>query len=44
MKQDQHIDGEIFELFLRSKTYLHYAKKHLKAEQIDEVDIESYIL
>jgi hypothetical protein len=43
MKHEQHIDGGLFDLFLRSKTYLHYAEKHLKPEQIDEVDIESYL-
>ena len=43
MKKDQHIDGELFTLFLRSGIYKAYAKEHLKPEQIDEVDIASYL-
>lgn len=44
MKKDQHIDGELFALFLRSGIYKTYAEEHLKPEQIDEVDIESYLV
>ena len=44
MKKDQHIDGELFALFLRSGIYTVYAQEHLKPEQIDEVDIESYLV
>ncbi len=43
MVKDQHIDGELFALFLRSGIYEQYAKEHLKPEQIDNVDIESYL-
>ncbi len=43
MVKDQHIDGELFALFLRSGIYEVYAKEYLKPEQIDEVDIESYL-
>jgi HD-GYP domain-containing protein (c-di-GMP phosphodiesterase class II) len=43
MKKDEHIDAELFELFLTSGTYMEYAKRYLKSEQIDEVDIQSYI-
>jgi hypothetical protein len=43
MKKDQHIDGVLFELFLRSGIYMEYAKKYLMPEQIDEVDIEDYL-
>ncbi|MBT3360618.1 MAG: GAF domain-containing protein [Rhodospirillales bacterium] len=41
MRNDQHIDHEVFELFLRSGAYLEYAKQYLSPEQIDEVDIEA---
>lgn len=41
MKQDQHIDPELFELFLRSGIYLEYAEKYLAPEQIDEVDLDA---
>ncbi|WP_028865275.1 HD-GYP domain-containing protein, partial [Psychromonas aquimarina] len=43
MKNDGHIDPDLFELFLSSGVYLKYAAKHLKDEQIDEVDISSYL-
>ncbi len=43
MKKDQHIDGELFALFLRSGIYKVYAEEYLKPEQIDEVDVESYL-
>ena len=43
MVKDEHIDGDIFELFLTSGVYLEYAKAHLKPEHIDEVKIENYI-
>ena len=43
MVKDKHIDPELFELFLRSGVYLDYAKKFLKPEQIDEVDITPYL-
>ncbi|MCP3942507.1 MAG: amino acid ABC transporter [Desulfobacteraceae bacterium] len=41
--KDQHIDKELFELFLTSGVYKEYAKKYLKPEQIDEVDLNTYL-
>ncbi len=43
MKKDQHIDAETFKLFLTSGVYMEYAKRYLKPEQIDEVDISDYL-
>jgi len=43
MVKDQHIDKDIFILFLRSEVYLEYAKAHLREEQIDSVDVEKLI-
>ena len=43
MKQDNHIDSDLFELFLRSGTYLEYAQKYLSPDQIDAVDIAQYL-
>jgi len=43
MVKDQHIDKDLFELFLTSGVYKEYAKEYLKPEQIDEVDIQSYL-
>jgi HD-GYP domain-containing protein (c-di-GMP phosphodiesterase class II) len=38
MKLDNHIDPDIFDLFIRDKLYLRYAEQFLEQDQIDEVD------
>jgi HD-GYP domain-containing protein (c-di-GMP phosphodiesterase class II) len=38
MRKDQHIDPDLFALFIRSGVYRRYAEKYLKPDQIDEVD------
>ncbi len=38
MKQDNHIDPDLFDLFVRERIYLRYAEKFLDPEQIDDVD------
>jgi len=43
MKLDNHIDGDLFDLFLSEKVYLAYAKLHLAANQIDDVDVSRYL-
>ena len=43
MVKDQHLDSDIFKLFLSSGIYKVYADKYLKPEQIDEVDISVYL-
>jgi hypothetical protein len=43
MKKDQHIDPDLFDLFLQSGVYLDYAKQFLAVAQIDEVDISEYL-
>lgn len=43
MRKDQHIDAELFELFLRSGVYMEYAQSYMAPEQIDQVDIEAYL-
>ena len=43
MKKDQHIDPDLFDLFQRSGVYRHYAERVMKPEQIDEVDVGSYL-
>jgi len=37
MKKDNHIDPDIFDVFIRRKVYMRYAEKFLPKEQIDEV-------
>jgi HD-GYP domain-containing protein (c-di-GMP phosphodiesterase class II) len=43
MKKDQHIDPDLFDLFLQSGVYLVYANQFLAETQIDEVDITEYL-
>jgi HD-GYP domain-containing protein (c-di-GMP phosphodiesterase class II) len=37
-KEGNHIDPDLFDVFVRQKVYLRYAKQFLEKEQIDEVD------
>jgi len=39
MKNDAHIDTELFEVFVKEKIYLKYAEEFLDPEQIDEVEL-----
>ncbi len=41
MRLDNHIDPDIFDLFIREKIYLRYAERFLESAQIDEVDVAS---
>jgi HD-GYP domain-containing protein (c-di-GMP phosphodiesterase class II)/HAMP domain-containing protein len=41
MCRDQHVDPELFDLFLRSGVHLEYARKFLRPEQVDEVDVDA---
>ena len=43
MRDEQHVDAELFELFLRSGVYLDYARNYLRPEQIDAVDIAGFL-
>lgn len=43
MVRDQHLDPELFRLFLESGVYLEYAEKFLRPDQIDEVDINQFL-
>lgn len=40
---DNHIDSDLFEIFLTSGIYKEYAKEFLMQEQIDDVDISKYL-
>ena len=37
MKDDAHIDADLFDIFVKKKIYMKYAKGFLEPEQIDEV-------
>ncbi|CAD5106898.1 HD domain-containing phosphohydrolase [Zestomonas carbonaria] len=43
MARDQHIDADLFRLFLTSGVYREYGEKFLRREQLDEVDIRPYL-
>nr|WP_316639994.1 HD domain-containing phosphohydrolase [uncultured Roseateles sp.] len=43
MRREQHIDGELFELFLRSGVCMDYARRFLHPEQIDVGELEVYL-
>ncbi|OSM04092.1 HD family phosphohydrolase [Magnetofaba australis] len=43
MRNDQHIDAELFDLFLSQGIYTQYAERFLPPEQIDEVDISKFL-
>jgi HD-GYP domain-containing protein (c-di-GMP phosphodiesterase class II) len=42
-RAQQHIDPELFDLFLTSGVYRRYAELYMQPEQIDEVDISQYL-
>ena len=43
MVKDQHIDRDLFELFLNAGIHEQYAERFLRPEQIDRVDISQYV-
>ena len=42
MAVDKHIDHNCFDLFVREKVYLQYAREFLEPQQLDEVDTDKY--
>ena len=38
MKNDYHIDEDLFEIFVSSGVYKQYADEHVAERQIDDVD------
>ena len=43
MKRGNHLDPDLFDLFVRSGVYLEYARRFMSAELIDEVDEEALL-
>ena len=43
MRDDDHIDPELFELFIETGIYRSYAERFLAAEQIDDVDVDAIV-
>ena len=40
MKLNNHIDPDLFDVFIHEKVYLEYAREHLSEEQIDLIEVE----
>jgi HD-GYP domain-containing protein (c-di-GMP phosphodiesterase class II) len=40
MRDEGHIDGDLFEVFVREKVYLRYAAEYLEPDQIDDEFLE----
>jgi hypothetical protein len=43
MAKEGHLDQDVFELFLTSGVYQRFAESYMLPEQLDEVDISSYV-
>ncbi len=43
MVKDEHLDADLFRLFLESGVYRRYADTYLLASQIDEVEISKFL-
>ncbi|AGI23178.1 metal dependent phosphohydrolase [Pseudomonas sp. ATCC 13867] len=43
MARDQHIDGELFRVFLIQGVYLEYGERFLRPEQMDAVDVRAML-
>ncbi|MDB1123375.1 HD-GYP domain-containing protein [Vibrio algarum] len=44
MAENDHIDKKVFNLFLSSNTHLNYAKQYLLESQVEDVDIEQFLI
>ena len=44
MAKENHVDKDIFNLFLQSGAYMVYAKGYLSPEQVDEIRIEDFLV
>lgn len=43
MKNNGHIDPDLYEVFIRSKVYQEYAEQYVSPEQIDQINPEDYL-
>ena len=44
MAKENHVDKDIFNLFLQSGAYMVYAKEYLSPEQVDKIQIEDFLV
>ena len=38
MRMENHVDPDLFEVFLRERVYKEYAERYLDAHQLDDID------
>ena len=43
MVKDQHLDAELFKIFLEAGVYNQYAETYLLDSQIDDIQISDYL-
>ena len=43
MVDDQHLDAELFRLFLESGVYRDYAVQYLESDQLDDICLDDYL-
>jgi HD-GYP domain-containing protein (c-di-GMP phosphodiesterase class II) len=43
LKESDHIDPDLFDLFLTTGLYRRYGERYLKPEQMDDIDVAAYI-
>jgi hypothetical protein len=43
MRDERHIDSDLFELFLTSGVFRQYSAKYLTPTQIDDVDVAAFL-
>jgi len=43
MKAEQHIDPDLFDVFVREQVYQQYAKKYLHPAQLDTIDMQALL-
>ncbi len=44
MAKGGHLDPDLYNLFLKSGVYREYAEQYMKPEQLDEVNVETYLV
>jgi HD-GYP domain-containing protein (c-di-GMP phosphodiesterase class II) len=43
MKKENHIDPDLYDLFIKERVFDDYAKDFLKSEQLDEINIKDFL-
>jgi HD-GYP domain-containing protein (c-di-GMP phosphodiesterase class II) len=43
MKENGHIDSDLYRIFIEKKVYEDYAKQYIEAEQIDDINKDDYL-